>query len=406
MNSNIKRVLFLSPWPPLPKDSGGAIVSGTLLEQYFHGGYSIDLVFFVDKSKKQEQYKQFEILKQYCESIHIIYKPIFFQKHKFYNLLLVIKSLVFSKSFRYYKFYDINLYQIVNALINRNNYTLIHNEIYSLNYDKLDIFSPYVYVQHNIDYLHFFQKSKYSNSIMRKYYLYQSKKIFDEEKKNLRKMDVVITMGHNDEIVLEKQFGIAKNKLLRFNYDFKFNHQNYSISSLIKKRDNIIFSLGNLSDPKRAEGTRWFFHKVYPIIMNVFNDFKWYIIGSNPPNDIKKLGKEENIEVFGYVNNLDNILSKCKICIIPILEGTGRLMKIESMAEKLIPSITTEFGYINCNLKKQEEIFVYNKESEFAGQIINLLKNENIYHSAIVKLSKYCSEYTMINNISKLEKLL
>ncbi len=121
---------------------------------------------------------------------------------------------------------------------------------------------------------------------------------------------------------------------------------------------NEIISLGNLSAAKRANGTMWFAHKVFPLIKVKIPKIKWHIVGKYPSKEIKGLNDDQNIIVHNFIEDIDSILINIDLCIIPLLEGTGRMMKIDTMTERQIPCVVTSLANRNSSLLENKEILV------------------------------------------------
>lgn len=395
-----KSVLFLSPWPPFPVESGGAMTTGMFLKQYNGNNYDIDLISFVPWHDYQRIIDNTELSKL-CRSVTLVPIKYFFSQDVFYNYYLAVKSVYSSHSFMYNKYYSSRLNQEIKNKVKANKYDLIHNEIITAFSQFINYNTPKVFIQHNIDYLHFLHKQKNSNNLLSKiFYSIQVKKLKKEEKFNADIADLVFTVGDED-IESLKKLDVAPGKLFNFTYPITIDNNKNN-----EPKRNAIISLGNLSAPKRKEGTIWFAKEVFPLIKQEIKDIEWHIVGKYPPVEIAELNDNKNIFVHGFVDDISSIISNVKVCIAPIFEGTGKLMKIDYMTENLIPCVTTEYGSINTKLEKDKTIFVTNDKNKFASYVTDIVANETKYHKIRENIKKHILNYNNNNNVQLLENKL
>ena len=93
----------------------------------------------------------------------------------------------------------------------------------------------------------------------------------------------------------------------------------------------------------------------------------------SPTEEIKNLNNKKNIFVHNYIEDLDSFLVKIDLCIIPLLEVELRMMKINTMTERLIPCVATSLANRNSSLLENKEILVANDPKAFAGAVIKFL---------------------------------
>lgn len=142
-------------------------------------------------------------------------------------------------------------------------------------------------------------------------------------------------------------------------------------------RKNIMF-VGGFNHPPNVDGTLWFLDKVYPIILNVFSDLHFYIIGSNPPEEIK-CKSTKNVTVTGYISEdeLKCYYQACRIVVAPLRYGSGIKGKIIEAFYHGVPVITTSVGAEG--LQEKEKIMLIADEVEaFADLVIQSYNNPEI----------------------------
>ncbi len=67
------------------------------------------------------------------------------------------------------------------------------------------------------------------------------------------------------------------------------------------ERDDALMFVGGFNHTPNRDAVDWFMSEMWPIILSKKPDCVFYIIGSNPPDSIKKY-ESENVHVTGYVS--------------------------------------------------------------------------------------------------------
>ena len=107
-----------------------------------------------------------------------------------------------------------------------------------------------------------------------------------------------------------------------------------------------IVTLGTLHYPPNADGIRWFFNEVFPLIQQRVPDATLTIIGKNPPQDFLDLAARnpKTISVTGYVPDLAPYLEQSALMVVPVRAGGGMRVRILEAFARGIPVVTTSVG--------------------------------------------------------------
>jgi len=163
------------------------------------------------------------------------------------------------------------------------------------------------------------------------------------------------------------------------NKEFKiYNHE----------RKDLVFVGGFVHYPN-VDGIKWFVNDIFPVIREAIPGIILYVIGSNVPDEIRKLEKND-IKILGYIedNILEEYYKKCKICIAPLRFGAGVKGKVLEAMYNQIPLMTTTIGaeglpdIENC-------LIVEDDEGQFAIKLIELYNNDELLKDLEVKSFNY-----------------
>lgn len=166
--------------------------------------------------------------------------------------------------------------------------------------------------------------------------------------------------------------------------DFKTDYQAIEFPS--------VFHLGALDWSPNQEGLKWFFSKVWPLILKEKPDVKFYLAGRNAPPHFKNL-RLPNLEFLGEVDDAHEFIRSKAVMVVPLLSGSGMRIKIiEGMAlGKAI--VTTSIGIEGISGTHGENVMIADKPEDFAKAVVRLLKDErsviNIGSNAAVFAGKH-----------------
>ena len=108
-------------------------------------------------------------------------------------------------------------------------------------------------------------------------------------------------------------------------------------------RKGILF-VGGFGHPPNADAVKWFIKEIYPIVRKT-QDIPFYVIGANPPEEIKELdGNGAHILGFVTEEELQNKYSECRLVVIPLRYGAGVKGKMLEALYYGCPVITTSVG--------------------------------------------------------------
>lgn len=160
----------------------------------------------------------------------------------------------------------------------------------------------------------------------------------------------------------------------------------------IHERKDIMF-VGGFAHGPNADAVKWFVQEIFPEIQKKHPDIVFYIMGSNPPEEILALNSE-HIVVKGFVSDeeLDEFYRKCRMAVVPLRYGAGMKGKvIEAMYNK-IPLVTTPIGAEG--LKEYEDVMcVHEDAASFAECVNGLYENFDVLEQMISAMPEFIEKY-------------
>jgi O-antigen biosynthesis protein len=254
-----------------------------------------------------------------------------------------------------------------------------HITIKYLDWVKLHTDAKLIYYGHDLHYLR----------CLREYNLFKKENLLEAsnkwkgiENQIFQNIDVVYSLSQLELDEIKKQHSSLKSrKIPVFIYDHFEKMSTY-------KKENLLF-VGGFNHSPNVDAVIWFVKYILPKITDEIPDIKFYIVGSNPPNEIRKLASA-NIIVTGDVTDdqLKSYYNQCRLVVVPLRYGAGVKGKILEAMYHQVPIITTSVGaegYVN----HESLLTVANEPDHFANQVVSLYKNTSVWE----KISKSSLEY-------------
>ncbi|MGG3507637.1 glycosyltransferase [Paenibacillus lautus] len=203
--------------------------------------------------------------------------------------------------------------------------------------------------------------------------------------------DVIHVVGTYEQQVLKEQL---PNKLIRniplYPYETIYG-DHHSIPSFDERQD--LLFVGGFNHKPNYDGILWFINEILPTIKATHPNMKLYIVGSNPPDDIKEKSSK-NIIVTGYVTDeeLERYYNSCRIVVVPLRFGAGVKGKVVEAIHYQVPVVTTTIGAEGL-AETEDVLIVCDEASEFADKVINLYSNQTEWQSRSTTSGDYVRKF-------------
>ncbi|MFY0518394.1 glycosyltransferase [Lysinibacillus sp. UGB7] len=138
-----------------------------------------------------------------------------------------------------------------------------------------------------------------------------------------------------------------------------------------QNREGLLF-VGGFGHKPNVDAILWFVSAILPRILEEKPDMKFYIVGSNPPDEIKSL-ISKNIIVTGFVSDeeLIQLYDQCRIVVVPLRYGAGVKGKVVEAMYYQMPIVTTSVGAEGI-VRSENILTIAESEMEFAQKVLDL----------------------------------
>lgn len=208
------------------------------------------------------------------------------------------------------------------------------------------------------------------------------------EFKLIRMADVVYVVGSYEQAVLKKEFPLKRIRNIPI---FVYDSMPEVLDGRWEERKNLMF-VGGFNHPPNVDAVLWFAKEIFPRILEHYPDMVWYVIGSNPTNEILALNTD-HIIITGFITDeeLEYYYYSCRMAVVPLRYGAGVKGKVIESIYKQCPLVTTPVGAEG--ISTEEGAFIVSSLKDMANKVIELYDNKEYLQELINKGPEYMNRY-------------
>ena len=141
----------------------------------------------------------------------------------------------------------------------------------------------------------------------------------------------------------------------------------------VDETDCIVFS-GNLEYHPNIEAVKWFRSQIWPIVRERCPSVEWRVVGSNQ-HAIVRLLDDPRIVLTGPVDDAVAVLAQAKVCLAPLLSGSGTRFKILEAWAAARAVVSTTVGAEGLGAKSGEHLLLADDPASFADAVVSLIES-------------------------------
>ncbi len=156
----------------------------------------------------------------------------------------------------------------------------------------------------------------------------------------------------------------------------------------------MIFVAG-FQHPPNINTAQYLVREIWPKINEKLHEATLYIIGSGPPEEIKKLASDD-VKITGFVEDLEPYYRDCSVNLAPMRYGAGVKGKITQSLAMGLPVVTTTVGAEGINVSDGQNCMIADKPEEFAQKAVQVYNDKVLWsklsENGIVLAKEYSPE--------------
>jgi len=123
-----------------------------------------------------------------------------------------------------------------------------------------------------------------------------------------------------------------------------------------------------------VDAVSWFATEIFPQIQAVVGDARFYIVGSNPTDEVQKLARLNNVFVTGRVEDMRPYFAHAAAAVTPMRIARGIQNKVLEAMAMGKPTVTTPTALAGISASPEIDIIVADSAEEFATKTIFALE--------------------------------
>lgn len=190
----------------------------------------------------------------------------------------------------------------------------------------------------------------------------------------ITKYDKTLVCSREDKAYLEKlhktdNVDLLLNGVDLSTFDVKEGH-NY-------KSNNVVLFTGNMDYAPNVDAVTYFVKEIWPSVSSAHPQAKFVIAGQRPVEQVLKLAAN-NIEVTGFIPDLQEMYAMATVLVSPLRFGAGTQNKVlESMAMG-VPVVCTNIGFEGLQIKSGEGVIMAKDKTAFTKELDQLLSDQEL----------------------------
>lgn len=377
------KILFLTQIVPFPPDAGPKVKTYHVIRALAGQGHSVTLVSFV----RPEEAQYLSALQSICSAVHAV--PI--RRSRFADVFYMLKSYLSGRPFLIERDDLHPMQETVNRLVQENDFQFIHADQLTMVQFALRGASAVsgkkpkvIFDAHNAVWTIVERMKENARFFLKPVLAVEARRVKQYEGELLRTVDHVLAVTDIDQKLLEEALRFSKpNESNRVSpitvIPIAVDTQKLQPVNRKVGSKNIV-TLGTLHYPPNADGIRWFFNEVFPLVQKRMPDAALTIIGKNPPQDFIELAERNPgvIKVTGYVDDLRPYLEESALMVVPVRAGGGMRVRILEAFAYAMPVVTTTVGLEGIHGTPDHDVLVADTPADFANRTVELLENASL----------------------------
>lgn len=185
----------------------------------------------------------------------------------------------------------------------------------------------------------------------------------------INQVDAVLSYTETEKAVITSHL-LENKKLFKCPWVLEKKHQVHTFS----ERNGIAF-LGGFKHLPNVQAVDYFVNQVMPLLVVKAPHIKLQIFGSNMPDRFFDY-QSDNIEIIGFIENLEDIFHHCRIFIAPLLAGAGIKGKVLESLSYGVPCVLSSISAEGTGLTHGLTTMIADSPDEWVESITTLYNDE------------------------------
>ena len=162
------------------------------------------------------------------------------------------------------------------------------------------------------------------------------------ELKLLRDCDIHLVCSAREQAILQRRVPDARIEVVGNGVDVEFYSEAAPAFPTPERRD--ILFVGSMDYHANIEAALEFARDAWPAMRASHPDFRFVIVGRNPPQEVRDLAAHPGVVVTGTVDDVRPWYRSAFAVVVPLRTGSGTRLKILEAMAAGVPVVSTRLG--------------------------------------------------------------
>jgi GT2 family glycosyltransferase/glycosyltransferase involved in cell wall biosynthesis len=364
--SEMPRVLFVSPYPILPVSHGGAVFMYETLRELTRFCEVHALVLLDEASQAQANSK----LDIYCASVEMMVRP----NNELPGSLIPHAVVEFRSR-------DVSW--LIDRMVFQHRIDIIQVEYMAMGqylgtYRNIGT----ALFEHDVYFQSVARNAAWMAGLPRVNARIEYLRALPYELSLLKRCDrVQVCTRQNRDYLLEFEPRLASR--VRSGLRACIDTSHYAFPGGPRHPNTLLFIGSSRHAPNRI-AIEWFVEKAFPAILSECPDVRLYLAGFTPEAN-PDIATSPHIQMLGMVEDVRPLLEGCSVFICPVLSGSGVRVKLLEAFSAGIPVVSTRIGAEGLAAQDGEICALADRPEDFAARTIEILRNPSAAESMAVR---------------------
>lgn len=365
------RILFLTAQLPEPPHAGGTLRTNGLMRSLHQAGHDIHVLAFSDADAYRINR---EALDEFCTSVDIVPLPRRSMVHR-------LRDLVFTRLADMQRRFDSPLYAAQLAvLLRRETFDLVQIEslemaTYLPVIQREQPDTPVIYDSFNAEYdlqrtIYEAERGSVKRIVGALYSLIQWRRLTHFERNVCQSVAHVVAVSEADAEAFHK---LAPGVPVSVVPNGIHTAQYATFDGSLNLGEHALVFTGSMSYRPNVDAAIWFAEDILPRVRAGIPDAKFFVVGSNPHPRLNPLREHSDIQITGWVPEVNPFLHAAAVYVVPMRMGSGTRLKVLQAMAAGQAVVSTSMGAQGLHVTDGAELRLADTAPEFAAAVADLL---------------------------------
>lgn len=186
-----------------------------------------------------------------------------------------------------------------------------------------------------------------------------------------RRYDLIATISEGDRRLLAPHCRTRPIVILPLSPSFAAKAD---VRPAVPTGPNVLF-VGAMYRAYNVQGVQWFLDQVWPTVVDVIPQARFYVVGYNPPPEILDRHDREHVFVVGFAKDLAPWYRAAAVSVSPLLVAGGLLQKVVDALAMGTSVVATSVSNHGVGATAEEHLLLADDPADFAAAIVRLLRD-------------------------------